>query len=147
MKKLLFLLLVFFAAFSYQANAQIHLGVGSHAAFNPINIGIQGKVIYEANDSWDVSGAFTYYLRNDRNWAFDANVHYKLLDVDTDFNFAPLAGLNYTSYPDINDEGDLGINLGAIFFLRLQSGKTVYIEPKYIFSDRSFLTISAGYFF
>ena len=79
--------------------SKIMAGGGLSYASEINNIGLFAKGIYLINDSWEGSGAFTYFFKKDYvTWsALDFNGHYVFSSNETT-SFYALGGLNVTFY-------------------------------------------------
>jgi hypothetical protein len=149
--------LIAVACFAFAGNAQdqgeIKFGAGLNLFDISDAVGIQGKAIYGLSEQLDLSGAFTYWLKDGIDWEIDANVQYKGLNVSESFKLQPLAGLTFLQLPSVTVAGvkfggsTTALHLGASFRFVLESGMTVYAEPIIIIDDGSGINIAGGILF
>jgi hypothetical protein len=132
-----------FASFITTVKAQFNFGAGVTLLDLDV-IGIQGKAMYEINDTWRGAGAFSIYLSNGPDYSIDLDAQYKLLEVSDNFNLAPIGGINILGG---NGGTNIGLNLGAFIDFVPDNSYHIYIEPKFVFNDGTFLTVSGGILF
>lgn len=132
-------------------SAQFSFGAGATLVFDGSYFGVQGKAMYDVNETISAAGTFSYILDDFADYAIDFDAHYKLLNVSEDFSLRPLAGLNIVSYSAgiVGFSGtEIGINLGAMFSLSLgEAGTNIYVEPKIVLGGWKSLVISGGILF
>ena len=144
MTKLLFTLFLF-VSFISVSNGQFNFGAGAQLIFDGGVFGLQGKALYEVDDTWRGAGTFTLHLEKGVNWTIDLDAHYKLLEVSDNFDLAPFAGLGITNFDFIGTE--IGINLGAFIDFVPSDSYHIYIEPKINIGGYESLAISGGILF
>lgn len=88
---------------------QFNIGAGAQMIFDNTILGVQGKALYEWNDTWRAAGTFTLHLKSGIDWTLDMDAQYKLLQISDNFDFAPLAGISVTSF---TDGGEIEIHFG-----------------------------------
>lgn len=132
-----------FASFITTSIAQFNFGAGANLLDLDV-LGVQGKALFEIDDTWRAAGAFTIYLSDGPDCGIDLDAQYKLLKVSDNFDLAPIGGLNILS---ITGETDIGLNLGAFIDFVPSDSYHIYIEPKFIFNSATFLTVSGGILF
>jgi len=129
---------------------QLNIGVGAQLYTNGINYGVQGKALYNINDTWRVGGTFTKYSRyseDDVYWDVDVDVHYRILNISHRFNIAAISGINYMR-EDFGVGVDTGINLGVYFdFIVGKKNHHLYLQPKLVIRGIGWLVISSGFLF
>ena len=145
MKKLL-LSLVAVVCFSLSSKAQGDVKFGAGIMLWDISeaIGLQGKALYGLNENLELSGAFTYILKDFIDFQIDANVQYRGLDVAESFKLQPLAGLTYIKFSGFSDTA---LHIGASFRLTLESGMDLYVEPTIVLNNGSGINIAGGILF
>jgi hypothetical protein len=128
---------------------QLNFGAGAQLTLdNGAALGVQGKALYEIDETWRGAGSFTFYLADVLDFAIDLDAQYKLIKVSDKFDLAPLAGLNIASGSAGNvDFTDLGINLGAFLDFVPNDSYHIYIEPKIVLGGLESLVISGGILF
>jgi len=149
MKKL-FYTVVFSCLMSIGAFAQFSFGSGATLILDGSSFGVQGKAIYNVDETWSGAGTFSYIFEsNVTAYSIDLDAHYKLLDVSEDFSLTPIAGLNIARVSVAGfSNTDVGLNLGAMFGLTLgEAGTNIYIEPKIVIGGWESLVISGGVLF
>ena len=156
MKKVLlslFAVTCFCFTISAQDEGAFRFGAGVQLFDISDAVGLQGKAVYGLNETLDLSGAFTYWLKDGIDFSIDANVQYKGLDVSDSFKLQPLAGLTYLKTPSVSTQfGTFGgsttsIHIGASFRFVLEGGTTIYAEPILLLDDGSPINISGGILF
>lgn len=158
MKKVLlslFAVTCFYFTSSAQDEGQFRFGAGVQLYDISDAVGLQGKAVYGLNETLDIGGAFTYWLKDFIQFSIDANVQYKGLDVSDSFKLQPLAGLTYLKTESVNIGGGFGtvggsttsIHIGASFRFVLEGGMTIYAEPILLLDDGSPINISGGILF
>jgi len=125
--------------------SQFHFGAGAQLIFDGSVFGVQGKALYEVDESWRGVGTFTLHLEEGVNWTIDLDAQYKLFEISENFNFAPLAGLSITDFDFIGSE--IGINLGAFFDFVPSDSYRIYVEPKLNIAGYESVTLSGGILF
>lgn len=143
MKKIIFTFLLF-ASFITVSNAQFNFGAGAQMIFDGSVFGIQGKALYEVDETWRGSGTFTFHLEDGIDWTLDVDAQYKLLEVSDNFDLAPLAGISFTNFIF---GSEIGINLGAFIDFVPSDSYHIYIEPKINLSGYESFVISGGILF
>lgn len=134
-------------------NAQsFRFGAGAQLIFDGSIFGVQGKAIYDVNDSFDAAATFTVHLKEFVDWSFDVDAHYKLLELGEDIGFKPFAGLSITrvsiDFAGISQsDTDIGLNLGAFFDLLKTGNIQLYVEPKIIIGGAQSIAVSGGILF
>ena len=97
MRKLI-LAACFMVGFATMGTSQFHFAAGAQLVLDsPSAFGVQGKALYDVNESWRGSGTFTLYLDDFYSYGIDLDVHYTGLEIGDGFTLAPVAGLNITS--------------------------------------------------
>lgn len=140
MKKYLLILAVVMSS-SVIGFGQFHFGAGGQLISNGTIFGVQGKTLYQINETFDASGTFTYHLGSSLDWTIDLDAHYTILEISDSFHISPLAGLSITSAVD----NKVGLNVGGIIdFIAGEKEKRVYIEPKVILGGVSSFVLSGG---
>lgn len=124
------------------SNAQINVGVGLTYIENNNQIGLQGKALLGLSDNWGISAGGDYILSKDIAFDINADAHYRF-DIGQNGKIHPLAGLNFTKYPD-NSDIDIGLNFGVFAAMPIQDRFKLYIEPKVIIGGLKSFVISAG---
>ena len=139
----------FFISFITVGMSQLNYGAGAQFIFDGSAFGIQGRVLNEFSETWRGSGAFTLYLGDGPNWSIDIDAQYKLLEVSENFDLAPLAGLNLTSFPTVFGIGgtEIGINLGVFIDFVPSDSFHIYIEPKINIGGYESFAVSGGILF
>ena len=99
------------SASAFAQKSKFMAGGGLSYASELNNAGLFAKGIYLINDSWEGSGAFTYYFKKDyTTWsALDFNGHY-VFSSNESTSFYALGGLNVTFYKIKIDGVDLGLD-------------------------------------
>lgn len=144
MRKFKLFVFLFMATFT-GLHAQIDLGLGgSYVGSGDGYVGLQGKGYIGVSEDIMLSPTFTFWLGSGPDWSLDTDVHYKLLTLGERFDLNPFAGLNFVK---AGGETNVAINAGASFRFHLNSGASIYVEPKYVIIDNSGFVISAGYLF
>jgi len=144
MKKIICTLLLV-ASFTTIGLSQLNFGAGAQLIFDGSVFGIQGKALYEVDETWRGSGTFTLHLEDFVNWTIDLDAQYKLLEVSDDFDLAPLAGISITDFDFAGSE--IGINLGAFIDFVPSGSYHIYVEPKINIGGYESLTLSGGILF
>jgi len=111
MKNLFFVALGLFMFLS-TSDAQVRFGAGAQLMFDGSIFGVQGKALYQVNESIDAAGTFTLHLENGFDWSIDLDAQYLLLDVANEIGFKPFAGINILRGAF---DTDIGLNIGAFF--------------------------------
>ena len=137
--------LFFLISFITTGISQFNFGAGAQLVFDGGVFGLQGKALYEINDTWRSAGTFTFHLDNFYNWTIDLDAQYKLLEVSDNFDLAPIAGLSIVNADIIDTE--IGINLGAFIDFVPSDSYHIYVEPKLVVGNLSSLVISGGILF
>lgn len=147
MRKLI-LAACFMISFATVGTSQLHFGAGAQLIFDGSVFGVQGKALYDFNETWSGAGTFTFHLEDGIDFTLDFDAMYKLLDVSDNFNLAPVAGLSITKYGAFGFSGtETGLNLGAFITFGAGDSMTVYIEPKFNIGGYESLSVSGGLLF
>ncbi len=80
-------------------------------------------------------------MDNNINWALDLDQHYNDFIKIGDLGFSPFAGLNLL---DTDTTTFWGLNLGIFTDFELDSGRVLYVEPKYVLGKSDRFTLSVG---
>ena len=140
--------LVILASFSTIGLSQFNFGAGAQLMFDGSVFGIQGKALYEINETWRGAGTFTLHLEDAFDWTIDLDAQYKLLEVSDNFDLAPIGGLSFTRVSILGfGDTDIGINLGAFIDFVPSDSYHIYVEPKLRLGDFDGLVISGGILF
>ena len=142
MKNLFFTMLICLSGSSLFG--QFNFGAGAQLILDNTILGVQGKALYEWNDTWRAAGTFTLHLKSGVDWTVDMDAQYKLLQISDNFDLAPLAGISVTSF---TDGGEIGINLGAFIDFVPSDSYHIYIEPKINVGGYESVAISGGILF
>lgn len=147
MKKLLLLFVGLFL-FTATMDAQFRFGAGAQLMFEGSTFGLQGKALYNINETIDAAGTFTFHLEDGIDWTLDLDAHYLLLEIGQDIGFKPFAGLSILRWGAFGfSDTDIGINVGAFFDVLRSGDMQFYVEPKYRIGDFDSLVISGGVLF
>jgi hypothetical protein len=152
MKKIALILIAVFG-FTFYGFGQFQFGAGASLVLDGSSFGVQGKALYDVNETLKGSGSFSYFFENDNVslWAIDLDVHYKLMTIGEDIYLNPFAGLQIASFgfdaPGVSSNTDIGINLGASFIIPAGESLEIYAEPKFVIEGVSSLVITAGVLF
>jgi len=144
MRKILFTF-AFVVSFTTIGMSQFHFGAGAQIIFDGTVFGVQGKALYEVDETWRGVGTFTLHLDDFANWTVDLDAQYKLLEISENFNFAPVGGISITDFDIIGSE--IGINLGAFFDFVPDDSYRIYVEPKINIGGYESFTLSGGILF
>ncbi len=144
MKKIICTLLLV-ASFTTVGISQFNFGAGAQLIFDGSVFGVQGKALYEVDETWRGAGTFTLHLETGVNWSIDLDAQYKLLEVSDNFDLAPFAGLSITDFDFIGSE--IGINIGAFIDFVPSDSYHIYIEPKINIGGYESLAVSGGILF
>ncbi len=150
MKNIAITFLLFFGLIT-TGFSQFSFGAGVQMIFDGSVLGIQGKALYDVNDSWAGAGTFTYHLEDFYNFSIDFDAHYKGLEISDNFNLAPMVGLSITSF-DFGvilggSHTDTGLNIGAFITFGAGDSIEIYLEPKFILGGAGSLAVSGGILF
>lgn len=132
---------------------QVNFGAGAQISFdNGSAFGIQGKALYEIDETWRGAGTFTFYFDEFLDFSIDLDAQYKLIKVSDNFDLAPLAGLNITRgsvsiFGFSESATDVGINIGAFLDFVPSDSYHIYVEPKIVLGGLGSLVISGGILF
>lgn len=137
--------LVLLASFCTLGMSQFSFGAGAQLIFDGSVFGIQGKALYEIDETWRGAGTFTIHLEDGVDWTIDLDAQYKLLEVSENFDLAPVAGLSITNFEFIGSE--IGINLGAFIDFVPSDSFHIYIEPKINIGGYESFALSGGILF
>jgi len=142
------LLLTFIIAGSINAQ-DFRFGAGAQLIFDGSIFGLQGKALYNVNESFDASGTFTYHLEDFIDFSIDLDAHYLLLELGDEIGFKPFAGISITriSIPFFGSETEMGLNLGAFFDVLKSGNMQFYVEPKIIIGGAESFAVSGGVLF
>ncbi len=142
--KNLLLSFAFIITFTTFGQAQFNFGAGAQLIFDGSVFGVQGKALYEWDETWRGAGTFTVHLKEGLDWTIDLDGQYKLLKVSDNFDLAPLAGLGILKGSSTTD---IGLNLGAFIDFVPSDSYHIYIEPKIVLGGADAFTISGGILF
>jgi hypothetical protein len=153
MKKIALILVAVFG-FTFYGFGQFQFGAGASLVLDGSFFGVQGKALYDVNETFKGSGSFSYFFENDQVnlWAIDLDVHYKLMTIGENIHLNPFAGLQIanTSVDVLGISGsstDIGINIGASFIIPAGESLEIYAEPKFVIEGVSSLVLTAGVLF
>lgn len=129
-----------------------NFGAGAQMVFNGSVLGVQGKAIYNVNNSIDAAGTFTLHLEDFIDWTIDLDAHYLLLEIGEEFGFKPFAGLSITrasvSILGFSEsDTSVGLNVGAFFDLLKTDKFQFYVEPKIMIGGFDGFAVSGGILF
>ena len=142
MKRLLLSILITLSIGS--AYSQFNFGAGTQLIFDGTVLGVQGKALYEWDDSWRGAGSFTFHLKEGINWTIDLDGQYKLLKISDNFDLAPLGGISFTNF---DGGSQIGINLGAFIDFVPNDSYHIYVEPKINISGYESFAVAGGILF
>ena len=146
--KNLFLVLIGLFMFSSSADAQVRFGAGAQLIFDNSVFGVQGKALYQVNETIDAAGTFTIHLEDGFDWTIDLDAHYLLLEFANDIGFKPFAGLSITKFGFLGvSNTEIGVNIGAFFDLFRSNDMQFYLEPKVNIGGYESLAVSGGILF
>lgn len=145
------LIITIAVVFSIQAQ-DFRFGAGGQLIFDGSVFGLQGKALYNVNESIDAAATVTIHLEEFVDWTVDLDAHYLLLELGNEIGFKPFAGLSITRFSfsilGVNTaDTDIGLNLGAFFDVLKTGDYQIYIEPKLIIGGAESLAVSAGILF
>lgn len=147
MKKILFTF-VLLVSLSTIGFSQFSFGAGAQLIFDGSAFGIQGKALYEVDETWRGAGTFTIHLEDGLDWTIDLDAQYKLIEVSENFDLAPLAGLSITRFGILGfSDTEIGINLGAFIDFVPSDSFHIYVEPKLNIGGYESFALSAGILF
>ena len=130
MRKLIFTFILF-ASFSTIGISQFSFGAGAQLILDGGVFGLQGKALYDVDETWRGSGTFTIHLKEFYDWTIDLDAQYKLLEVSDNFNLAPIGGLAISRFGTLGfNKTDIGINLGAFIDFVPSDSYHIYVEPR-----------------
>lgn len=132
------------------AFSQFNFGAGAQLIFDGSVIGVQGKALYEWDETWRGAGTFTLHLEDFIDWTIDLDAHYKLLQVSDNFDLAPIGGISITSFSGVltaSGGTEIGINLGAFIDFVPSDSYHIYVEPKINIGGYESIAISGGILF
>jgi len=142
------LLLSLFLLVSTLSIGQFNFGAGAQLILDGSVLGVQGKALYEIDETWRASGTFTLHFEESINWTIDLDAHYKLLELSEKFDIAPIGGLSITSFSTGFGSGtEIGLNLGAFIDFVPSDSYHIYIEPKLNIAGYESFAISGGILF
>ena len=148
MKKIITTLCLFFGLLT-TGFSQFNFGAGAQLIFDGSVFGVQGKAIYDINETWAAAGTFTYHLEDFFDYTIDLDAHYKALEIGDGFDLSPIAGLSISKF-EFGGFGttDTGFNLGAFITFGGGDSLNVYVEPKLRIGDGADgLIVSGGILF
>ncbi len=125
--------------------AQFKLGAGLQYLERTNQIGVHAKTAIGINDKIMLNASGNYYLSKAFRYDVNADVNWRLFDVNETVFFYPLAGLNFLKATD--SDIDIGINLGIFSYFPLSDRLDMYLEPKLILGSINSFAMSAGVFF
>lgn len=145
MKKLILASFLFIASLSC-VQAQFQYGAGLTLQLDNSYFGINGRASFHVNEQFKgIVGATYFFEKNNISLlVFDADVHYKLLEIVESIRFHPFAGLSLTNGGGKND---IGLNLGAHFDVKVNDNLDIFLEPKLAINGLSSLVFTAGTMF
>lgn len=140
--KYYFTLISFLIAINY-SNAQWFFGGGMK--YNTNNefkaVAVNAKIGTSISDKFDMDLDAAYYIASTATWSFDANLHYRLINISDAVYLNPLVGINFTKSSRIYNSLLLGLSL------KIPDSKyTYYLEPKWILNEDQ-ISISIGVLF
>ena len=104
-------------------------------------VAVNAKIGTSISDNFDIDLDAAYYIASKAKWSFDANLHYKLLNISDAVYLNPLVGINFTKSSRIYNSLLFGLSL------KIADNKyTYYLEPKWILNEDQ-LSISIGVLF
>jgi len=114
---------------------QFYFGGGMTFNSNPDYkaLGLTGKAGMGVSEKFDVNTNVTYYLASRASWAFDFDLHYKLVNLNDNFMLHPFAGVNFTKTDITNNSLNLGIAIKVP-----TDEYTYYAEPRWILDNSQF---------
>ncbi len=147
-----------------ESKAQFSIGPGATFATDISGLGLSANGLYQIDDTWAVSGAFTYFLEKDHlKWtAVDFNANYNLTELSGIGQLYGIGGVNITSVsidlPTIDLGGfgsaggsasssNFGVNLGAGVNIALSEKMVLAPELTYTLSSGGYLRIGAKLLF
>ena len=123
---------------------QFNYGAGTQLIFDGSAFGVQGKALYEFDETWRGAGTFTLHFDSGLDWTIDLDTQYKLLQLSDNFDIAPIGGLSITSFVFGTE---IGINLGAFIDFVPSDSYHIYIEPKINIGGVESFVLSGGILF
>ena len=147
MKKII-LTFAILISFTQITKAQTEVG-GGILVGTVSTLAIEAKANFGVSDKISISPSFDYYLMDSEySYSFfmlGADGHYNM-EIDDEFKWYPLAGLNYfvVSGDGYTASSNIGLTLGAGAIYNLSDTMKVYAEAKYI---RSGFGLAAGILF
>jgi hypothetical protein len=140
-RKLLFTVFIC-SLFTFAKAQSFNLGVGPTIAFQETTFGVQAKLAYYVNDKFHPSATYSYYFKDDTNYAVDVDARYHLFNIE-EYRFSPVAGINLARI-----SGTTRVGLNAGLFCEIQRDViSLYIEPKFVLDDVSYFVLSGGLYF
>jgi hypothetical protein len=138
--KSLFITSILIVGFSATVSSQIYYGGGMsfNSNANYKALGLTAKLGVPVSEKFDLNGNVTYYLASQASFAFDADVHYKLFNLDDRVLLNPFGGINFTRTDITNNSLSLGISLKVI-----AEDYTYYFEPRWILDNKQ-IVITIG---
>lgn len=121
----------------------INFGLGTTLAFTkPVAFGAQARLAYGVTDRFHPSATYTYYIKENTNYAIDLDARYRLFSVE-EYEFSPFVGINLARL-----DGSTKVALNAGLFTRIdRDWFDIYIEPKVVLDDRTYFVLSGGLYF
>jgi len=129
--------------------SQFSFGAGAQLILDGGVFGIQGKALYEVDETWRGAGTFTIHLETGVDWTIDLDAQYKLLQVSDNFDLAPVAGLSFTKFglAGFGSTTEVGLNLGAFIDFVPSDSYHIYVEPKLNIGGYESFSIAGGILF
>ena len=137
------ILFFFICTLSISTKGQsIDFGIGPTIAFNSATFGAQAKLAYFMTERFHPAVTYSYFIRDDVNYAVDADARFQLLNVEEYF-ISPLIGVNLSRF-----DGQTGVGLNAGIFCEIEREViSLYLEPKFVLDTDSFFVLSGGIYF
>ncbi len=141
MKNLLAILLLLgccqFSTAQLSAGAGLSIITGNSTAF-----GLQGRVMYAANDDFTLGVGYNYYFEKTIGNIIDIDIQYSLVETDGGFTISPMAGIRVSTKGEV----DTDLHLGLYTVIPI-SGYHFYLEPKFVISQNDAFVVSTGFRF
>ncbi|WP_111707209.1 outer membrane beta-barrel protein [Lutibacter citreus] len=147
MKKVI-LIIIILISFTQFIKAQTEVGSGILIG-TLSTIAVEVKANFGVSEKISISPSFDYYLMDTANsynfFLLGVDAHYNM-EINNEFKWYPLAGLNYfvVSGDGYSSGSNFGLTLGAGANYNLSDNMKLYAETKYIRSD---LGLFAGILF
>jgi len=138
-----------FAAFAITTGlGQLTVGAGINTNFD--FSGVNGKLHYQANDAWSGQGSFTLFFNDGSPWMIDFDLHYLALrgGQSDEVTFSALGGAHLVKgFGGVNNDTELGLNLGGNITFPVSDKLRVFLEPKVTIISTGDFYIAAGVYF